>query len=184
MPKYCDITAIRIGFELPGYTYMEPMFEELIDQFYSSPTGLPVNGPIYLVKENNVISEQTFLVSIQVEDSGTSSVQPATFGVDYYLGTPGRKSVAKTFLASEQRIAFQFTLFSDTIPEGTEIFQARVFPEKVPMWSVRSVERFPMETLASEIFVVIEDDDERKFAVLTVCISSFVIIFSYCNWLC
>ena len=31
--------AIRIGFELPGYTYTEPPFDEIIDEFYVSPTG-------------------------------------------------------------------------------------------------------------------------------------------------
>ena len=53
------IVAIRIGFELPSYTYMEPMFEEAIDTFFEPESGLSVNGPIYLAKENNVTSEQT-----------------------------------------------------------------------------------------------------------------------------
>ena len=63
------IVVIRIGFELPSYTYIEPMFEETIDTFFVPESGLSVNGPIYLAKENNVISEQTFLVVVQVSSS-------------------------------------------------------------------------------------------------------------------
>ena len=81
---------------------MEPMFDSFIDQFYMSPTGLPVNGPIYLAKENNVTSEQTFLLSIQVTDSAPSgtNIQPATLDADYRIATPGQTSVTLTFLAT------------------------------------------------------------------------------------
>lgn len=57
--------AISIGFELPEYTYTEPLLDTEINEFYFSPTGLAVNGPIYLAKENNVTSEQTFIVHIE-----------------------------------------------------------------------------------------------------------------------
>ena len=150
-------TGIGIGFELPGYTYTEPMFKEPIDQFFISPTGLSVNGPIYLVKENNITSEQTFLVSIQVTDSapsGTSSITPATLEADYRLTqtAAGQTSVTISFLAFEQSVLFPFTLFPDTFPEGTEAFQASISPETL----------LNSKTLASEIFIFIEDDD-RKF---------------------
>ena len=176
---------------------MEPMFDSDIDQFYESPTGLPVNGPIYLAKENNVTSEQTFLLSIQVTDSAPSGTnfQPATLDADYRISTPGQTSVTLTFLATNnmiavQRINFQFTLFPDTLPERTEAFRASVFPQDTLVVSDGSIETFPTflnpENLAYETFVVIEDDD-RKFevsATFIMCTSSFVIIFSYCNWLC
>ena len=155
-----------------------------------SPTGLPANGPIHLVKE--VISEQTFLVFIQVTDSAPSgtNIQPATLDVDYRLASADQTNVIETFPASEQRIAFPFTLFPDTLPEGNEAFRASVSPEATRVRPDGSIETFPTflnpESLASEIFVVIEDDD-RKFEISATFImyaSAFVIIFSYCNWLC
>ena len=61
-----------------------------------------------MVKENNVTSEQTFLVSIQVTDSAPSgtTIQPATFGQDYRLGQSGRTSETELFDAFQQRILF------------------------------------------------------------------------------
>ena len=183
-------TAIRIGFELPGYTYAEPMFDENIDQFYESPTGLAVNGPIYLVKENNVISEQTFLVAIQVTDSAPSGtgIQPATLDVEYRLASAGLTSVTEYFLAFQQKIAFRFTLFPDDLPEGTEAFRASVSPQDTQVRPDGSIETFPTflypEYFAYEIFVVIEDDD-RKFEIFAILFPfTSLIIFSYYNWLC
>ena len=155
-----------------------------------SPTGLPVNGPSYLVKENNVISEQTFLVNIQVMDSATSgtSVQPATLGVDYRLASAGQTSMIETFPASEQSIAFQFTLLPDTLPEGTEAFRVSAFPQDTQINRDASIETFPTfltpESLASEMFVVIEDDD-RKFEISAIAFSytSLFFILRFCNWL-
>ena len=149
---------------------MEPMFEENIDQFYPSPTGLLINGPIFLVKENGVISEQTFLLSIQVTDSAPSgtSIQPATLDVDYRIGVAGQTSATITFLAFQQKIDFQFTLFPDVFPEGNEAFQASVSPQDTEMRPDGAILMFPTflnpENLAYEIFVVIEDDD-RKFEI-------------------
>ena len=169
---------------------MEPLFEEIIDQFFMSPTGLPVNGPIYLAKEDNVISEQTFLLSIQVTDSAPSgtSTQPATLDIDYRLSLPGRTSVTLPFLTRDQMIDFPFTLFPDDLPEGTEAFRASVSPQDTRVVPDGSTETFPTflnpESLASEIFVVIEDDD-RKFEIFAILFPfTSSIIFSYYNWLC
>ena len=169
------------------------MFDEFIDQFFMSPTGLPVNGSIYLAKEDNVTSEQTFLLSIQVTDSAPSGtiIQPATLDADYRIAGHGKTSATLTFRAFQQRIDFQFTLFPDTLPEGTEAFRASVSPQETLMRPDGSTETFPTflnpEKLASEIFVFIEDDD-RKFeisAIIYLCTSSFLkIFFSYYNWLC
>ena len=162
------------------------MFDENIYQFYKSPTGLPVNGPIYLAKENDVISEQTFLLSIQVTDSAPSgaNIQPATLDADYRIG------VTLTFLAFQQRINFQFTLFPDTLPEGTEAFRASVSPQDTRMRPDGSTETFPTflnpESLTSETFVVIEDDD-RKFifsiaTVIIMCTNQYLaIIIGFAN---
>ena len=169
--------AIRIGFELPGYTYTEPQFEEFIDKLYVSPTGRPENGPVFLVKEDNVATEQTFLLSVQVMDiapSGTN-IQSATIDQDYCICTPlpgGMviTNVTGTFSPRDQRIPFGFTLIPDTLLEGTEAFQASVSLEDSQLLPDGTEERFPTtalnpERLASEIFIVIEDDI-REFCII------------------
>ena len=158
--------AIRIGFELPRYNYTEPQFDEFIDQFYVSPTGRPENGPIFLVKEDNVTSEQTFLVSLQVTDSAPSGTQTAALGLDYDFGSlPDQTSATELFRPSQRRIQFQFELFADTLPEGNEAFQASVSPEDTRDVG-GGIVQFPTSrnplTLRSEIFITIVDDD-RKF---------------------
>ena len=101
---------------------MMNQFDEIIDPFFLSPTGQPENGPIFLVKENNVLSEQTFLISIQVTDSAPVSIQPATLGQDYRFGQVGQTSQTEVFLPSQQRNPFLFELLTDTLAEGTEAF--------------------------------------------------------------
>lgn len=147
--------------------YTEPQFDEFISESFQSPTGRPENGPIYLVKENNVISEQTFLVSTQVTDSAPSgvSIQSATFGQDYRFGF-GTGSQTEFFRPFQQRILVGFDLFADTLPEGTEAFQSSLYPEGTRSLGGRMVERFPISlnpiNLTSEIFITIVDND-RKF---------------------
>ena len=132
-----------------------------------SPTGLPENGPIYLIKEDNVISEQIFLVRIQVTDSAPSgtNIQIATFGQDYRLGRIGQTSMTEIFPPFQQRIPFLFSLFTDTLPELDEAFQASVSPEDTRDIGGGMVEQFPTSlnplTLASEVFVTIIDDDRK-----------------------
>ena len=172
--------AIRIGFEVPSYTYDEPQFDEIIDPFFLSPTGQPENGPIFLVKENNIVSEQTFLIAIQVTDSApfSAAIQPATLGEDYRFGQGGQAS--QLFLPSQQRIAFLFELFTDTLAEGTEAFQATVFPEDTQDLGGGVVEQFPISSVpvfsSSEIFITIVDDD-RKFEIHQCSCSNFFLLF-------
>ena len=173
--KHFHVTlAIRIGFELPGYNYTEPRFDENIDQFYVSLTGRPENGPIFLVKEDNVTSEQTFLVSLQVTDSAPPGTQTATLGPgqDYRFGSqPGQTSATEFFRPFQQRIPFQFELSTDTLPEGNEAFQASVSPEDSLDVGGGVTVQFPTSrnplTLRSEIFITILDDD-CKFLILIV----------------
>ena len=129
------------------------------------PTGQPENGPIYLVKEGNIISEQTFFVSFQVTDSAPSGILPAAIDEDYRFGGAGRTSETEFFPPSQQRIPFQFELRADTLPEGIEAFQARVSPEDTRDTGGGMVERFPLyqspEILASEVFITIIDRDGK-----------------------
>ena len=159
------IIAIRIGFELPGYTYTEPQLDEFIDQFYVSPTGRPENGPVFLIKEDNVTSEQTFLVSFQVIDSAPSGTQSAAIDQDYRFAGEGRTSQTEIFPPSQQRIPFPFELRGNTLPEGTEAFQASVSPEDTRDIGGGIVEQFPTSlnplTLRSDIFITILDNDRK-----------------------
>ena len=163
-----DITlAIRIGFELPGYTYTEPLFDEIIDEFYVSPTGYPENGPVFLIKEGNVISEQTFLFSFQVADLAYSGIQSAVIDQDYRFGSsPGHTGVTNLFPPSQQRIPFPFELLADSLSERTEAFEAIVVHKDTRDLGGGMVENFPISLhpkySASKIFFTIYDDD-RKF---------------------
>ena len=159
------LLAIRIGFELPGYTYTEPQFDTTVDRFFIPNPG--DSGPIYLAKENNVTSEQTFLISVQVTDSAPSgtAIPSATIDQDYRFGGV-QTNETMIFDHFEQRILVQFQLLADTFPEGTEAFQASVSPEtRGPNDTIIIVE-FPTplspQVLASEAFIIILDDD-RKF---------------------
>ena len=130
-----------------------------------SPTGRPENGPIFLVKENNVTSEQTFLVSFQVTDSAPSGTQSATIDQDYRYAGDGQTSNSEFFFPYQQRIPFLFELRFDTFPEGTEAFQASVSPEDTRDIGGGLVEQFPTSlnplTLRSDIFITILDDDRK-----------------------
>ena len=131
-----------------------------------SPTGRPENGPIFLAKENNVTSEQTFLVSFQVTDSAPSGTQSAAIDEDYRFSAPGQTSNTNFFFPTQQRLSFPFELRADTLPEGTEAFRASVSPEDSRDIGGGMVEQFPISlfpfSLAVEIFVTILDND-RKF---------------------
>ena len=164
------LLAIRIGFELPGYTYTEPQFDTRVDEFFIPNPG--DSGPIYLAKENNVISEQTFLISVQVTDSAPSgtNIQSATIDQDYLFAAVGRTSEIIVFNPFDQRILVSFDLLLDTLHEGNEAFQASAPPEDTletrgPNDTIIIVE-FPTplspQVLASEAFIIILDDD-RKF---------------------
>ena len=147
---------------------MEPTtFLENIDEFFVPESDSPVNGPIYLAKENNVISEQTFLVVVQVSSSVPpgQNIQPASLDFDYRLSVAGTFVVLQ-FGPMDQRINFPLTLFSDTFPEETEAFLASSAPSdtaQLPDGTIIPVSTYLIPTdLFGETFVVIEDDD-REF---------------------
>ena len=72
-----------------------------------------------------MLSEQTFLIDIEVTDTSVSLLQPATFGSDYQLSDTNGSSVVITFPPSAQRVPFSFVLLPDNLPEGDEGFLAR-----------------------------------------------------------
>ena len=101
---------------------MEPMFEETIDENYV-PLSNSTSGPVFLVKEDNITSEQIFVIVIQVVNSsfdGSTYYNAATLSVDYYANT---ESVVQ-FLPGEERTVVEFTLLPDNFSENTEAFLA------------------------------------------------------------
>ena len=166
----CNLyAAIRIGFEVPRYTYMEPRFDTQIDEGgdFVPPTNLTAHGPVYLAKEDNVRSEQTFSIVVQVADSVPSgeNINPATLNEDYSLGVPGNAPVVQ-FPPHMQRVLFGFTLFSDTAVESTEAFRASSSPAdnaQDDMGRTFDLSAYlPPIALSAETFVIIEDNDRKS----------------------
>lgn len=139
-------------------------FEETIDDLYLAPPGSTNSGPVFLVKENDVVSEQTFVVTVQVSSSvppSQPSIQPATLGEDYSVGSQDITVVTSTFLASQQRLAFSFTLFPDETVEETEAFLATsAVGDQSTIGSQFFVPRYlaPITTTRNA-YILIEDDD-------------------------
>ena len=84
---------------------------------------------VTLIKEDNSITEQTYSVAINVNSSGIG-LQAATLqsvngiNYDYSIGPPGIVFTIIDFPPELQNITFPFFLNHDTLPEGTETFQA------------------------------------------------------------
>lgn len=116
-----------------------------------------ISGPIFLTKEDNVTSEQTFFVNIKAV-SPHDSFQPATLNVDYVLDNA--KTLAKLtlkFKPTDQRINFPFTLLPDTLAEGTEAFLA-CSSSGATVNSTQPRYEIPIK-LFRETLVIIQDDD-------------------------
>ena len=132
------------------------MFEEtIIDGFFVPPANSTINGPVFLLKENDVMSEQTFLIVIQVSEAtppNQNNINRATRGADF----TSADVLVVQLLPRDQRINFQFNLLPDNFPEGTESFLGLSAPEdSAPSF-------LPPVTLFDRTFIVIEDND-RKF---------------------
>ena len=113
-------TAIRIGFEHQSYEVTEPNSHD--EEF--------ISNLVYLIRENNRTSEQTFSVDITVGDPG-GNIKPATIetldineNFDYFFGVPGQTKRNVLFPPTMYRIPFVFGLIPDLGVEGTETFQA------------------------------------------------------------
>ena len=148
--------AIRIGFEQPQYVFNEPEFFE--ENIFNH---------VFLVKENNTQTEQTFIVVLTATGHTplNSNIRPASVSSkeddgylqenDYLLGRPDQRSMVINFPAQSQRIPFNFRLFSDKEVEGTEAFQVSVLPHE----SNSPLFLEPL-TLSSSTFIIINDQDQ------------------------
>ena len=134
---------------------MEPMFDVTVDQSF-----VEGSGPVNLVKQDGVVSEQTFVVVVQVTNSvppGTN-FQPATFGEDYSVGSSITMSESLQFQNDDQKINVPLTLFADNIVEGTEAFLMTSAPGDLGT-TVVVPQYISPTTLSTDAFVIIEDDD-------------------------
>ena len=156
--------AIRIGFERRINNFTEPRFEEV--EF------------IYVAKENNVISEQTFRIAFQRTDSvpPDSGFAIAQDGQDY---SGIRETFQETFFPFQQRISITFQLLADTVPEPTEAVQLSLSTQDSPAFDSADI-------LSTRTFIVIEDDDSKINLILNFDIVATIIInfYSYySNWI-
>ena len=152
------------------YTYTEPKFDTTIDD------SELFDSPVYLVKEDDVESEQTFFVLIQVSNSvpSGSGFNSALLNSDYTLGVSGTSDSTVSelqFSPSDQRLLFSFTLLSDDLPEGTEAFHAFLAPKSSGVVNGTTLNNsapvfdLPMN-LSQAAYIVIEDD-ECKFVYIS-----------------
>ena len=150
---------------MPSYTYNEPKFDTIINSFFMPPNNSTAFGPVYLIKENGVRTEQIFGIVIQVSDRVVAGVNPATFGVDggdYETGGGG--SLTTFILPNQQRLNFGITLYPDDIPEGTEGFLAsssRLDTAADQTGTIFPLPDFLSSTHASTNINILDDD--RKF---------------------
>ena len=131
--------AIRIGFEKEFNRFTEPISEE--DAF------------IYVAKESNIISEQTFRITFQRTDMVPqgSGFALAHDGEDY-RGI--LQEFPRNFSSHNQRINLPFQLLPDGDPEATEAFQISLSSQGSPAFDSADV-------LFTRTFVVIDDDDGK-----------------------
>ena len=124
MHYYIFCVATRIGFDRQSYEVTEPYFD---DEIF-------IRNLVYLIREDNRKSEQTYSVDLTVGDPGGNN-KPATIqtsninqSFDYSLGVPDLTKVTIIFPPTEDRVPFVFSLNSDLVVEGTETFHATSAP--------------------------------------------------------
>ena len=132
-------SAIRIGFEQPSYTFIEPPF---MDQFQ-----------IFLTKEDHRLSEQAFNMTFELFTLNVSDLyQSASLGEDFIIET-----VTIIFHSFTQRVPYNFILLPDDDPRETETFYVSIcsncsLDDQFPTY-------FPPNSLSSEASIVIIDTE-------------------------
>ena len=144
------LIALQIGFLQQSYYFTEPRGRRLIRD-------------VIILKENNVVTEQTYSVVITASTPPDPRLNPATpepvgGGIhDYSLGVPGQTFITKEFSPDVQNVTFNFFLNGDTFPEGIESFQASITPsEGFPTYG-NPVTLFPSTSIN-----IIDDDSKFK----------------------
>ena len=161
-----------IGFQRASYTFDEPEFEE------------EITGVVFLEKENDRISEQTFHVVIEVSTATPNpNIRPAMLtsrdavgniiNNDYLLFNSDQSVIISSFLPGAQTLELLFTLFPDDVAEGTEAFQASSSPSEGaldPDYIIPTDEN----TLFAETFIIIEDDDRKHVSMCFLLVPFFL----------
>ena len=154
--------AISIGFEFSDY-------------FFAEELARPVRD-VFLVKQDDRVTERTFLITVRAVDTAPSGVSVATLAEDYEIAdvpvgdTPAR-NILEFFVPGDQRQLITFIYFDDRIFEGPEAFQLQsAANEQGPVFSTPDG-----TTVFSSTFIHIEDDDCKSNA--SICL---FFIFYYC----
>ena len=152
------IIALQIGFLQQSYNFTEPPRRRLFTD-------------VIILKENDVITEQTYSVVITASTPTDSRLNAATpepinGGIyDYSLAEPGQTFTTRDITPEVQSIRFIFFLNGDTFPEGIESFQATITPS----------EGFPTYgnpvTLFTSTLINIIDDDSKSRAIIFLTLS-------------
>ena len=101
---------------------------------FKEPRGRRVITDVVILKENNVVTEQTYGIDITPSTPANphlnaATIEPVGGGIhDYSLGQAGQTFSLLCFEPYEQSIIFPFILNGDTFPEGVESFQATITP--------------------------------------------------------
>ena len=124
--------AIRIGFEQQNYTFTKPSFLR----------SFVINVP--LAKEGGRLSEQTFMVQIQVCNISNPLT---TFNEAYYHNI--------TFLPNQQTVLLEFELIPNETPEKNESFCIVISSVEFPNFLSDS------QDVVNETLIVINDPQSR-----------------------
>ena len=117
LPLYV-CAVIRIGFERQSYEVTEPNLDSTISNL------------VYLIREDNRKSEQTYSVDLTVGDPGgdlksaTIETSDINENFDYSFGVLDQTKQTISFEPDKDRIAFVFKLNPDLTVEGSEYFRA------------------------------------------------------------
>ena len=109
--SYFSRAVIRIGLEFPSYTFLEEKFDHEVEE-------------VFVAKENNVITEQTFLIVVEARtETPNNSIGPAIHDQDYSLNVGGQQTIILQVTPQEQKVLVPFVVFSDTEIERVESFR-------------------------------------------------------------
>ena len=139
-----------------------------IDSLFIPPNSSTSYGPVYLIKENGVKTEQIFGIVIQTSDAVPTGVNPATFGPFGDYETGGGGSFTTLFRPNQRRLNFEITLFPDDIPEEIEGFLAS--SARLDTAADETGITFPLPDYLSPTYASISIyivDDHRRFDTCT-----------------
>ena len=118
---------------------------------FDEPEGL-VNQFIYLVKEDDKPTEQTFDVQVNFIPSSPEAKTPEDFSINFIL-----PRVDRQIAPNEKSVVIEITLRPDEIAEGNEQFILESSPVGDPKYSIVS----NGSTVFRATTVVIRDNDRK-----------------------